>query len=166
VRAARGAGHRVVPIPGASALTTLLSVSGFDPGPFTFVGFLPHRKGERRRTLQALSSEARSLLFFESPRRCLAALEDALDILGDRAICLGREMTKLHEEFLVGTIGNAIAALGKSPPRGEVAFLLAGKGPSDPAGPSEPGTVPSDPARRVRELIASGTDRKEALRRV
>src|SRR5262249_9254382 len=131
VRSARRAGHRVVPIPGASAITTLLSVSGFNPQPFTFVGFLPHRKGERRRVLRALRQEPRPLLFFESPRRCIVALTDALEILGDREICLARELTKIHEEFVTGTIGAALESLSRRALRGEVAFLLAGASPTD-----------------------------------
>ncbi len=100
MNAARSAGHVLVPIPGASAITALLSVSGLDPGPFTFIGFLPHRKGERRRALESLRAEPRPLLFFESPRRVVATLTDALEILGDRGALLGREMTKVHEEFV------------------------------------------------------------------
>jgi 16S rRNA (cytidine1402-2'-O)-methyltransferase len=169
VRAARAGGHRVVPIPGPSAITTLLSASGFDPGPFTFIGFLPHRKGERRRVLQALRAEPRPLLFFESPRRCVAALQDALDILGDRDACLGREMTKVHEEFVAGRIGDLIAAFEGRAARGEVAFLLAGAPRSPSVHPSPIGREASpepSPARRALRLIESGMDRKEAMRRV
>jgi 16S rRNA (cytidine1402-2'-O)-methyltransferase len=101
----------VVPVPGPSALTTLLSVGGFDPGPFTFIGFLPHRKGERRRALLALRAEPRPLVFFESPQRLVAALGDAIEALGDREAVLGREMTKIHEEFIAGTLGSIRAAL-------------------------------------------------------
>jgi len=169
VRAAREAGHRVVPIPGASAITTLVSASGLAPGPFTFIGFLPHRKGERRRALQALRAEPRPLLFFESPRRLMAALADALEILGDRDACLGREMTKLHEELLTGTISTLIAAFEGREVRGEVAFLLAGGAPA-PSAATAPGgqnaVADESPARRVRRLIESGVDRKEALRQV
>jgi 16S rRNA (cytidine1402-2'-O)-methyltransferase len=165
VRAAREAGHRVVPIPGPSAVTALLSASGLEPGPFTFIGFLPHRKGERRRALEALRAEPRPLLFFESPRRVVATLEDALAILGDREAFLGREMTKLHEEFVAGTIRTVLSAFAGREVRGEVAFLLggAGRGPA-PAGHE---TVPGEaPGRRVYSLIQAGLDRKEAMRRV
>ena len=137
VRRAHQEGHRVVPIPGASAVTALLSASGFAPGPFTFIGFLPHRQGPRRRLLEALRHEPRALLFFESPRRLAAALRDALEILGDRPAFLGREMTKVHEEFRSGTLREILAAFAGREIRGEVAFLVAG-----------------------------GLDRKEAMRRV
>ena len=169
VNAARSAGHVLVPIPGASAITALLSVSGLDPGPFTFIGFLPHRKGERRRALESLRAEPRPLLFFESPRRVVATLTDALEILGDRGALLGREMTKVHEEFVAGTVRTLIAAFEGREARGEIAFLLAGAvpSPSAAAAPVGPEARPREgPGRRVRLLIESGVDRKEAMRRV
>ena len=169
VNAARSAGHVLVPIPGASAITALLSVSGLDPGPFTFIGFLPHRKGERRRALESLRAEPRPLLFFESPRRVVATLTDTLEILGDRGALLGREMTKVHEEFVAGTVRTLIAAFEGREARGEIAFLLAGAvpSPSAAAAPVAPEARPGEgPGRRVRLLIESGVDRKEAMRRV
>src|SRR5262249_51153676 len=95
-RAARAAGFAVSPVPGPSALSSLWSVSGLE-GPFTFVGFLPQRGGERRRALAALALEPRPLVFYESPHRILGALEDAEAVLGDRPALLGRELTKIHE---------------------------------------------------------------------
>ena len=169
VRAARQQGHLVVPVPGPSALTTLLSVGGFDPGPFTFIGFLPHRKGERRRTLLALRAEPRPLVFFESPQRLVAALGDAIEALGDREAVLGREMTKIHEEFIAGTLGSIRAALSGRRVKGEIALLVAGAGGDVPPDdiPSGGAVVPEEPvAARVRRLIGAGVDRKEAMRRV
>ena len=168
VRAARLEGHRVIPVPGPSALTALLSVSGFDPGPFTFIGFLPPRQGERRRALLALRAEPRPLLFFESPRRIVATLADAIEALGDREAVLGREMTKVHEEFVAGTLGAIRAGFAERPLKGEIALLVAGAipdaAPGDlPAG----GAVPGESiAARVRRHTETGLDRKEAMRRV
>ncbi|HKB06859.1 MAG TPA: 16S rRNA (cytidine(1402)-2'-O)-methyltransferase [Candidatus Polarisedimenticolia bacterium] len=168
VRAAREAGHRVVPVPGPSALTALVSASGFPPGPFTFIGFLPHRKGARRRALQAVANETRPLLFFESPRRLLPMLADALEILGDRDVCLGREMTKLHEEILAGTIRTLLATFEGREVRGEIALMLSAASPAPSATrtPASDIPAPESPADRVRRLIEAGVDRKEALRRV
>ncbi len=169
VRAARRAGHQVIPIPGPSALTTLLSVAGLETSAFTFIGFPPHRRGERRRALTALRAEPRPLLFFESPRRLLATLEDVQEILGDRETVLGREMTKIHEEFHSGALSAVRAGLEGRRIRGEVAFVVSGP----PGGAPPPGEVAAGgddvketPARRVRRLIAAGVERKEALRRV
>ena len=170
VKAARQAGHRVTPVPGPSAITALLSVSGLEAGTFTFIGFPPHRKGERQRALQALRAEPRPLLFFESPQRLFATLEDALEILGDRDAVLGREMTKIHEEFHAGTLSSIRAALSGRRVRGEIAFLVAAGGGSPPAAPApSAGGVTGaaePPARRVRRLIEAGVDRKVAMRRV
>ena len=167
VRRAREEGFRVVPVPGPSALTALLSASGLPPGPFTFIGFLPHRQGERRRMLSTLRPEARPLVFFESPHRILATLQDALEVLGDRQAVLGREMTKVHEEFLAGTLGAVRESLGRRSVKGEIAFLVAGAdeaGARRTTGDAQP--ADESPARAVRRLVAAGCDRKEALRRV
>ncbi len=167
VRAARREGHRVIPVPGPSALTALLSVGGFDPGPFTFIGFLPHRKGERRRALLALRAEPRPLVFFESPQRIVAALADAIEALGDREAVLGREMTKIHEEFIAGTLGSIRDALSGGRVKGEIALLVAGAGADVAAAGIPSGGAAGEPvAARVRRLIGAGVDRKEAMRRV
>ena len=165
IRRARDEGHRVIPIPGPSALTTLLSVSGWASTAFTFLGFLPHRKGERRRALEAARDEPRPLLFFESPHRLRASLDDAAEVLGDRGAFLGREMTKIHEEFLSGTLGSIRKALAGRTIRGEVAILVEGIPAGSPrsAASEEP---PEPPADSVRRLIEAGWDRREALRKV
>jgi 16S rRNA (cytidine1402-2'-O)-methyltransferase len=177
VRRAREEGHRLVPVPGPSALTALLSASGFAPGPFTFIGFLPHRRGARRKCLEGLRREPRPLLFFEAPHRLLASLDDALEILGDREAFLGREMTKIHEEFIAGRLSALCAAFAGRAVRGEIAFLVQGAteavgrageeaaerpadGPGGATGADEP------PAAAVLRLLQAGWDRKEAMRRV
>jgi len=168
VRAARREGHRVVPVPGPSALTALLSVGGFDPGPFTFIGFLPARRGERRRALQALRTEPRPLVFFESPRRLVAALADAIEALGNREAVVGREMTKIHEEFVAGTLESIRSRFAERPLKGEIAILVAGALPGSAAAGAPPvGAPPGESiADRVRRHTAGGIDRKEAMRRV
>lgn len=168
VRQARDAGLRVAPVPGASALTALLSVCGFPSGPFTFIGFLPHRAGERRRRLEALRRETRPLLFFEAPHRLAAMLDDLLAVLGDREAFLGREMTKIHEEYLAGSVGSIRAAFQARPARGEIALLVGG---AAEAADRSPGDATADsaatsPAAAVERLIAAGMDRREALRQV
>ena len=163
---ARDEGYRVVPVPGPSAITTLLSVSGFRTTPFTFIGFLPSRKAERRRTLEALRTESRTMLFFEAPHRILKMLDDAVEILGDRHAFLGREMTKIHEEFRNGTLSSILAALRAGTVRGEIALLVSGVGgpvPQVPCGDDQP---PEPLPDAVRRLVARGWDRKEAMRRV
>jgi len=185
VRAARAAGYVVSPIPGPSAATALISVSGFTSGTFTFIGFLPSRRGERRRALEALRGERRPLLFFESPHRILGTLEDAESVFGDRAACLGREMTKVHEEFLEGPLSVVRSKLSGRRLRGEIAFLVAGAETEDSgerlaaadhvgdtgagAAPADAGALASalaDAVIEVRGLISAGIERGAALRQV
>ena len=103
VGAAVEAGLDVCPIPGPSAVTTLLSVAGFDADRFVFDGFLPHRAGERRRRLRELAAEKRTLVLFESPHRIVETLRDVERIFGERPLALGRELTKRHETILHGS---------------------------------------------------------------
>jgi len=108
VAAAIQSGVPVVPIPGPSALTAALAVSGLPADEFVYLGFLPRRKGERRQLLQQISAEARTIVAFEAPHRLTAALKDILDVLGDRRIAVCRELTKLHEEVFRGTVSEAV----------------------------------------------------------
>lgn len=126
VRAAREAGAEVLAIPGPSALLAALVVSGFPPYPFTFAGFPPPRPGKRRAFYRELGKLAHTLVFFESPHRLLASLEDALAVLGNRRASLSRELTKLHEETLVGPLGDLLTDLREHPAlRGEWTVVLA-----------------------------------------
>ncbi len=117
----------VVPIPGASAVITALSASGLPSDRFIFEGFLPAKSQARRTHLESLRSESRTIVFYESPHRLRATLQDLADILGgDRLITLARELTKLHEEFWRGTIDEAIELYLKREPQGEYTIVVAG----------------------------------------
>ena len=164
VRRARAEGHHVVPIPGPSAVTTLLSVSGLPSGPFTFVGFLPPRRGARRRALEALRNEPRPLVLFEAPHRLIASLDDAIAVLGDRDACLGREMTKMHEEFMSGRLSAIRDAFHGRAVRGEITLVVTG-GEAHPRA-VEDGRAGEPPGAAVLELLEAGWDRREALRHV
>ena len=109
--------HRipVIPIPGPSALLTALSASGLPNQEFLFVGFLPNRSGERRRALEHLRIEDRTIIFYEAPHRIAQTVADAREILGDRHACLAREVTKLHEEFRRGKLSEIAQSLGGTP---------------------------------------------------
>ena len=129
VAAAASAGFQVVALPGPSAVTTAISVSGVpaDEG-FIYLGYLPARKSARLNFLTQLAPEPRTLIAFETPHRLAAALSDILDTLGDRPIAVCRELTKLHEEIFRGGVSDAIAHFTN--PRGE--FTLVIQGASDP----------------------------------
>jgi 16S rRNA (cytidine1402-2'-O)-methyltransferase len=125
VAAALQAGYEVVPVPGASALLSALSSSGLRTEPFTFVGFLPRRSGECDRLLESLRDRTETLVFFESPRRVAKTLTRLNAILGDRAACVARELTKLHEEIARGTLAD-LATRFATDARGEFTLVVAG----------------------------------------
>ena len=152
----------VVPIPGPSALLAALSGSGMPTEKFLFVGFLPARGGERRRTIERLRIEERTIILYEAPHRISECVSDALEILGDRPACLAREVTKLHEEFLRGKLSEILASIEKRPVRGEITLIL---GPPSAAEVSEHGSSSESLAARVEELMHQAKlDRKEALK--
>lgn len=110
VRAAREAGHAVVPVPGPSAPVAALSACGLPPQPFVFLGFLPRKPGEVKKTLEPYANLPASIVFFERKDRLAASLALAREILGERECCLARELTKEHEEFILGSLSSLAAA--------------------------------------------------------
>jgi|SRR4051812_24849779 len=126
VRSAVRAGISVVPVPGASALLAVLSAGGLPTDRFAFEGFLPAKRRERREKLQSIAAETRTLVFYEAPHRIKETLADLLEVFGDREAVLGREVTKLHEEFIRGPLSEVIAALAEKEPRGEITLAVAG----------------------------------------
>ena len=128
VREAVLAGVSVIPVPGPSALLAVLSVSGIPTDRFVFEGFLPGKKRERRARLQSLRLEERTLVFYEAPHRLRETLQDMLELFGDREAVLGREVTKLYEEFMRGRISDAIASIDRKELRGEITLVVGGSG--------------------------------------
>jgi 16S rRNA (cytidine1402-2'-O)-methyltransferase len=157
VRDARARGIAVVPVPGASAVVAALSVSGLPSDRFLFVGFLPSRAGARRRALAELAGVRETLVFYESPLRVTAALDDMLAALGEREAFLCREATKLHEEYLRGTLAALRAALGgRDRVLGEIVLVVAG---------ASTGAQASETAEQVyARLVAEGRTRREAVK--
>lgn len=126
VEASIDAGVAVEPIPGASAVLAALVVSGLPTDSFVFEGFLPRRGGERRRRLEALAGERRTLVVFESPHRVDSSLGDMLAVLGDRRAALCRELTKLHEEVRRAPLSELLASVERSPVKGELVIVVDG----------------------------------------
>src|SRR5215470_2389660 len=156
--------HRipVVPLPGPCALLTSLSASGLPVEEFLFTGFLPARSGERRRALERLRIEDRTIILYEAPHRVAECVSDAREILGDRPACLAREVTKLHEEFLRGKLSEIAASLDERPPRGEITLLI---GLPQAAEARSGADSAQSLATRVEELMHQAKlDRREALK--
>jgi 16S rRNA (cytidine1402-2'-O)-methyltransferase len=124
-------GLPVEPIPGPSALLTALVVSGLPTDAFVFEGFLPRKAGERRKRLEGLRAEPRTLVLFEAPHRLDACLADVLETLGDRRVALCRELTKMHEEVRRGTLSEVLASLRRRPAKGELVLVIEGAGAPD-----------------------------------
>jgi 16S rRNA (cytidine1402-2'-O)-methyltransferase len=114
----------VVPVPGASAFVAALAASGLPVDKFRFLGFLPSKKGERRKALEEIKDSTRTLVFYEAPHRLAEMLKDSVEILGEREVVVAREVTKIHEEFVRGTIGTTLEYLKKRPAKGEITVLI------------------------------------------
>jgi 16S rRNA (cytidine1402-2'-O)-methyltransferase len=127
VKAALASGFDVRPVPGPSAPIAALTVSGLPTDSFLYLGYLPHKTTERRKALDQVSNLAYTLIFLESPHRILDSLEDILAVLGDRRICVAREMTKLYEEFWRGPVSGALAYFQPREPRGEFTLVIEGR---------------------------------------
>jgi 16S rRNA (cytidine1402-2'-O)-methyltransferase len=114
-------------VPGPSAPLAALTVSGLPTDSFLYLGYLPHKTSERHRRLEEVESQPYTLIFLESPYRVVEALEDISSILGDRRICVAREMTKMFEEYWRGKVSGAVEHFKSQPARGEFTLVLEGK---------------------------------------
>ena len=115
----------VIPLPGANSIIPALTASGLPTDRFFFEGFLPNKSGARKTRLSKLIDFPHTLIFFESPHRILKSLNDILEILGDRRACVAREITKIHEQFIRGTITNILETLGETT-KGEIVIVVEG----------------------------------------
>ncbi len=156
VRAALAAGHAVSPIPGPNAAVAALAASGLPTDSFLYLGYLPRKTGDRRKVLAEVADLPYTLIFLETPHRLLAALIDLREVLGDRDAAVGRELTKLYEEILRGSLSEAIEHFSEHNPRGEFTLVIAGS-PASPAAWDE---------QRVREAIRQALSDSESPARL
>lgn len=159
VARAAAAGFSVEVVPGPSAVTTALAISGFTGDAFVFLGFLPRRAGARRELLKSVASSPLTLVMFEAPHRLQTSLKDLLEVLGDREIAVCRELTKLHEEVFRGTVSGASDHFAA--PRGEFVLVMPGASAADRS------TVTASDLETARQQLAqlrgSGAKAKEAV---
>ena len=156
VAAAAAKSVRIESVPGPSAVTTALAVSGLPADAFTFLGFLPRRRSERQARLREAAACPLTLVLFEAPHRLRATLEDIAAILGDRPIAVCRELTKLHEEVFRGTPSEALAHFAT--PRGEFVLVIAGAAPEPP-----PEDDPDSIRRFLSQRRAAGVGSRDAV---
>ena len=154
LRAAVDAGVEISVVPGPSAVTAALVVSGLPTDRWVFEGFLPRRPSERRERLRALAHDPRTVVLFESPLRVITLLRDVLVELGDRRAAVARELTKLHEEVVRGRVSEVIASLLDSEPRGELVVVIEG---AEAVAPDLDEMV-----EEARRLVADGMRKREA----
>ena len=153
--AASQRGIAVVPVPGPSAITTALAISGLPTDRFTYIGFLPRKANARRRLLESTADETGTIIALESPHRLLAAMNDILLTLGDRRIAVCRELTKLYEEVFRGTVSGAIKHFAE--PRGEFTLVIEGKGAKGKPQLTE------DVEKQLHQMYLSGATAREAI---
>ena len=162
VRLCAGRGIETVVIPGPCAAVCAMALSALPSGRFTFEGFLSTAKKSRYEHLEELKTEKRTMIFYEAPHKLKSTLDDMAAYFGaDRKISLCRELTKLHEEVLRMTIGEAVRYFEVTPPRGEFVLVVEGKTVED-----APAVTEEDAARLVLELYNSGTPLKAAAKEI
>ena len=160
VKLCHAAGIIVCAIPGPCAVITALSISGQATGRVCFEGFLSTAKKSRKEPLESLVHEQRTMIFYEAPHKLLTTLQDMAAVFGgDRSISLCRELTKLHEEVILTTLGGAIEQYTEKPPKGEFVLVVAGA----PEVQKESATA-DDAAAYVEKLMEEGLSRKDAIK--
>jgi len=160
VKQCAAAGITVCAIPGPCAAITALSISGQATGRFCFEGFLSTAKKSRREHLESLKEEQRTMIFYEAPHKLLSTLEDLAEAFGsDRGISLCRELTKLHEEVVRTTLGEALERYTANPPKGEFVLIVAGAPEKEKEVASD-----TDAAARLQQLLDEGVSRKDAIK--
>ena len=148
-------GIPVVPVPGPSAIITALAISGLATDRFTFLGFMPHKTGARKRALESVADVSTTLVILEAPHRIPETLHDIMQILGDRKLAVCRELTKLHEEIFRGTVSQAMEHFTQ--PKGEFTIVIEGKPEPDKPEMTE------DIKQQLYELYLSGAKAKQAV---
>jgi 16S rRNA (cytidine1402-2'-O)-methyltransferase len=155
VVAAAEQGFPVVPIPGASAVTAALSVSGMPTDRFSYIGFLPRKTGDRKRLLESVADEPGSIIVLEAPHRLTAALKDILKVLGDRRLAVCRQLTKRHEEVFRGKVSQALEYFVQ--PKGEFTLVIEGR--KETAAPQ----LTTEVEQKLAKLQKSGETAKEVV---
>ena len=158
--------YEVIVIPGVTALITGIVKSGFDSTRFAFEGFLSVNKKQRNKRLNSLVNETRTMIFYEAPHKILATLKSIEETLGNRNICIARELTKIHEEYLHLTVKEAIEKIEQEGIRGEIVLLIEGVSEDSLEAKRKEEMLEIDSRELVRKYIESGMSKKDAIKTV
>lgn len=149
-------GIKIVPLPGPTAAITALIASGLDVSSFVFEGFLPKKSKERREKLERISREERTTILYESPHRLKETLKELKEYIGERKVVVARELTKIHEEFIRGTVEEVLEKLGEEV-KGEIVIVIEG---------AKISPLQKDPKELIDKYLKLGMDKKEAVKKV
>ncbi|ERM91795.1 methyltransferase [Caldanaerobacter subterraneus subsp. yonseiensis KB-1] len=149
-------GIKIVPLPGPTAAITALIASGLDASSFVFEGFLPKKSKERREKLERISREERTTILYESPHRLKETLKELKEYIGERKVVVARELTKIHEEFIRGTVEEVLEKLGEEV-KGEIVIVIEG---------AKISPLQKDPKELLDKYLKLGMDKKEAVKKV
>ena len=158
-------GLKIIPVPGVSAFVTALTASGLASDQVLFNGFLPARSAARRAKLETLRAIPATLVFYEAPHRIAATLGDALEVLGNRDAAVARELTKLHEEFVRGTLSELIETFNDKNSRGELVLLISGRQGDRSFSAEDQNSTAAALANLVRKFEREGDNTKTALKK-
>ncbi len=158
--------YNIVTIPGVTAVITAIVKSGLDSTRFTFEGFLSINKKQRKQRLESLKNEERTMVFYEAPHKLLATLKDVYEVFGKRNICIARELTKLHEEYIHTTFEEAISKIEQFGIKGEIVLLIEGKDLSVLEQEIKEKQNQIDSVSLVKEYMSKGISKKEAIKQV
>lgn len=158
--------YNIVTIPGVTAVITAIVKSGLDSTRFTFEGFLSINKKQRKQRLESLKNEERTMVFYEAPHKLLATLKDVYEVFGKRNICIARELTKLHEEYIHTTFEEAISKIEQFGIKGEIVLLIEGKDLSVLEQEIKEKQNKIDSVTLVKEYMSKGISKKEAIKQV
>jgi len=161
VQRAAEVGVTVIPIPGPAAFVTAVTASGLGTDSIFFGGFLPSKKGERRKRLEEVKDIPSTLTFYEAPHRLAKSLADCSDVLGDRPAAVARELTKMHEEIIRGRLTALAASFAGQPVKGEIVIVIDRKSSE----PVKKESMETGLPERIAQLEATGMDQKSALKK-
>ena len=153
-------------IPGVTALITAIVKSGLDSTRFSFEGFLSINKKQRNARLESLKNEERTMIFYEAPHKILATLKDMLEAFGNRNICIARELTKIHEEYIHTTFVDAINMIEQNGIKGEIVLLIEGINSEEITKKNNEEIINKPSIECVKEYMNQGLNKKEAIKKV